>query len=65
MLSIALAIFIIYKGYHLTRKCLGGLMDESDLGLIKDIVNYLNSNRYEEWIDGEALIAAFKNLFKI
>ncbi|MEO5910098.1 MAG: cation diffusion facilitator family transporter [Pelobium sp.] len=51
LLSMAIAIFIIYNGYRLTRKSVGGLMDESDLGVIKDIVTYLNSNRNEEWID--------------
>lgn len=50
-LSIAIALFIIFNGYRLTRKSVGGLMDESDIQIIKEIVNYLNINRKEEWID--------------
>lgn len=51
LVSILIGIFIIYNGYRLTRKSVGGLMDESDLGVIKEIINYLNENRQEEWID--------------
>lgn len=50
-ISIALGFYIIYNGYRLTRKSVGGLMDESNLKVIKEITDFLNSNRKPEWID--------------
>ncbi|MBC7655527.1 MAG: cation transporter [Oligoflexus sp.] len=50
-LSIAIAFFIIYNGYRLTRKSIGGLMDESDVKVIQEIIAYLNINRKNDWID--------------
>jgi cation diffusion facilitator family transporter len=50
-ISIAIGLFIIYNGYRLTRKSVGGLMDESDESIIKEIIDYLNDNRKSEWID--------------
>jgi cation diffusion facilitator family transporter len=51
LISIALGIYIIFNGYKLTRKSVGGLMDESNIELVKDIVNILQANRAESWID--------------
>ncbi len=51
VISILIGFFIIYNGYRLTRKSVGGLMDESDLGVIKEIISFLNKNRRQEWID--------------
>ena len=50
-ISIAIGLFIIYNGYRLTRKSVGGLMDESDESVVKEIIDYLNDNRKSEWID--------------
>nr|MBC7612100.1 cation transporter [Pseudopedobacter sp.] len=50
-ISIAIGLFIIYNGYRLTRKSVGGLMDESDESVVKEIIDYLNVNRKSEWID--------------
>ncbi len=50
-ISIALGIFIIYNGYQLTRKSVGGLMDESDLIVIEQTITLLNKNRKDAWID--------------
>ena len=50
-ISILLGFYIIYNGYNLTRKSIGGLMDESDVGVVEEIISYLNKNRKEEWID--------------
>lgn len=51
LLSFVLAILILYNGYRLLRKSISGLMDESDLEVVEDIVTILNENRREEWID--------------
>lgn len=51
LISIALGFYIIYNGYKLTRKSVGGLMDESNLDIVKDIVSILQNNRADSWID--------------
>lgn len=50
-ISIALGLYIIYNGYKLTRKSVGGLMDESNLELVEDVIAALQTNRQESWID--------------
>ena len=51
VISFALGFYIIYNGYRLTRKSVGGLMDESNLEVVKEIIECLNKNRKSEWID--------------
>lgn len=51
LLSLALGMFIIYSGYKLLRKSVGGLMDESDAKIVEDVVNILQANRKDAWID--------------
>lgn len=51
VISLLLGIYIIYNGYRLTRKSVGGLMDESNVELVKDIVDILQRNRKDAWID--------------
>lgn len=50
-ISILLGLYIIYNGYRLTRKSVGGLMDESNLEVVKEIIDCLNDHRKSEWID--------------
>ncbi|AMS26285.1 cation diffusion facilitator family transporter [Bacteroidetes bacterium UKL13-3] len=42
---------IIFTGYNLVRKSLAGLMDEADESIIKGVIEVLNENRNENWID--------------
>lgn len=51
VISIALGFYILYHGYQLTRKSVGGLMDESNIELVAKIVDILQQNRQESWID--------------
>lgn len=51
VISILLGIYIIYSGYKLTRKSVGGLMDESNMELVNNIVKVLQKNRRSPWID--------------
>lgn len=50
-ISIALGLYIIYNGYRLTRKSVGGLMDEFNQEVVLELVDCLNNNRKPEWID--------------
>ncbi len=51
LLSILLGLYIIFHGYKLVRKSVGGLMDESDFSQVKDIVYILDKHRRDAWID--------------
>jgi len=51
VISILLGIYIVYSGYKLTRTSVGGLMDESNIGLVKTIVDIMQENRQDAWID--------------
>jgi cation diffusion facilitator family transporter len=45
------AFIIIYTGYRIIRSSVAGIMDEADIILLKNIVEHLNTNRRENWID--------------
>jgi len=51
VISVILGFYIVYNGYRLTRKSVGGLMDESNTELVKSIVGILQTNRKDPWID--------------
>ncbi|UKJ06103.1 cation diffusion facilitator family transporter [Solitalea lacus] len=51
ILSLIIGAYIIYSGYKLVRKFIAGLMDETDFELLDRVVDQLNTNRRNEWID--------------
>ncbi|WP_299568100.1 cation diffusion facilitator family transporter [uncultured Pedobacter sp.] len=51
VISVFIGIYVVYNGYKLTRKSVGGLMDESNLELVKEVVEALQQNRQASWID--------------
>ncbi|MFC0319674.1 MULTISPECIES: cation diffusion facilitator family transporter [Olivibacter] len=51
VLSLGLGFYILFSGYKLLRKSVGGLMDESDFELINQVVQILEENRKDSWID--------------
>ncbi|MCH7402986.1 cation diffusion facilitator family transporter [Belliella kenyensis] len=51
ILSILFSLYIVYSGYILVRKSVGGLMDEANPLAISHTVSVLNSERKPEWID--------------
>jgi len=51
VLAILVGLYIIVTGYKLVRKSVGGLMDETDIKVVTDVVKILNDKRREEWID--------------
>ncbi|MBP9874531.1 MAG: cation diffusion facilitator family transporter, partial [Haliscomenobacter sp.] len=44
-------LLIIYSGFGLVRQSIAGIMDEADYRLIRSIVNHLQQNRSENWVD--------------
>lgn len=51
ILSISMGLYIIYHGYILVRRSVGGLMDESDFKVVNHVISILNENRRDAWID--------------
>ncbi len=49
--SILLGLYIIYSGYKLVRRSVAGLMDESDVGIVENVIEILNTTRKDAWID--------------
>lgn len=51
ILSILVGGYIVFTGYKLVRKSVGGLMDEADFDVVTKVVQLLNDKRREAWID--------------
>lgn len=49
--AIVFGTVIIYTGYKILRKSIAGIMDEADIELLKKIVDLLNQNKRENWVD--------------
>jgi cation diffusion facilitator family transporter len=49
--AIGFAFFTMYTGYKIIRSSIAGIMDEADLKLLGKMVQVLDSNRRENWID--------------
>ena len=50
-LAIGISLFIMITGYHIIRRSIAGIMDEADEKLITEMVDLLNKNRQENWVD--------------
>lgn len=51
IVAILFALFIIYTGYNILRSSIAGIMDEADVKLLTRMVQMLNANRKENWVD--------------
>jgi cation diffusion facilitator family transporter len=51
VIAILFSIYILYAGYGLVRKSVGGLMDEADPTAVDATVKTINRNRKPNWID--------------
>lgn len=51
VVAIAFGGFIIYTGYKIVRRSLAGIMDEADMVLLCRMVDVLNANRQDGWVD--------------
>lgn len=50
-IALLFAIVIIVTGYRIIRSSIAGIMDEADLVLLKKMVEVLDKNRQENWVD--------------
>ncbi|KPM49396.1 cation diffusion facilitator family transporter [Jiulongibacter sediminis] len=51
ILALILAVIIIYNGYRIVKKSISGLMDELDEKTFVQLLEILNKNREDRWID--------------
>lgn len=51
VVAMLFAFIIIFTGYKIVRTSVAGIMDEADTGLIFKMVQILNENRREDWMD--------------
>lgn len=51
VVAIIFAAVILFTGYKIIRSSIAGMMDEADEDMIKEMVDLLNKNRKENWID--------------
>lgn len=49
--AVVFAIIILITGYKIIRSSIAGMMDEADEEMIREMVDLLNNNRKENWID--------------
>jgi cation diffusion facilitator family transporter len=49
--AILFGVYIIYTGYSIIRSSIAGIMDEADVKLLNRMVQVLNNNRRENWVD--------------
>ncbi len=49
--AFAVSCIILYNGYKIIRTSLAGIMDEADIVLLEELVEVVNKNRQENWID--------------
>ena len=50
-IALFFAVVIIVTGYRIIRSSIAGIMDEADLGLLKHMVEVLDKNKQENWVD--------------
>ncbi|MDZ4666677.1 MAG: cation diffusion facilitator family transporter [bacterium] len=51
LIALIMGMIILYTGYKLIRRALAGLMDETDMEVLEELLPVLNQNRKKEWID--------------
>ena len=51
IVAIGFGLFIIYTGYKILRVSLAGIMDEADMVLLERMVDVLEKNRHDNWVD--------------
>jgi cation diffusion facilitator family transporter len=51
VVAICFGVYIIYTGYKILRVSLAGIMDEADMELLEKMVDLLEKNRRDNWVD--------------
>ena len=51
VVAIGFGCFIVFTGYRILRASLAGIMDEADMELLEKMVDLLEKNRRDNWVD--------------
>ncbi len=51
LVALIFGFYIVWEGYKILRKSVGGIMDETDFKVIAQLMDILNKNREYNWID--------------
>ena len=51
IIALLLGGWVLYDGYKILRASLAGIMDEADMALLENVIEEINENRNEHWID--------------
>ena len=51
IIAILLGAWVVFDGYRILRASLAGIMDEADLALLENVIDEMNANRNDKWID--------------
>ncbi|MCB9046035.1 MAG: cation transporter [Chitinophagales bacterium] len=51
VVALIFSIVILITGYKVVRKSMSGIMDESDLKLLQEVIDLLQNNRKDDWVD--------------
>lgn len=51
LVAIIFGIIILWTGLRIVRRSVAGMMDEADMTLLEDLIDYLNNARREQWVD--------------
>jgi cation diffusion facilitator family transporter len=51
VIAILFSFLLMFTGYKIVRSSVAGIMDETDTELLKKMVEMLNANRRENWVD--------------
>jgi cation diffusion facilitator family transporter len=51
VISLILAVIIGVTGYRILRRSIAGMMDEADDQLLEQVVEHMNNNRLDAWVD--------------
>ncbi|MBC7863258.1 MAG: cation transporter [Bacteroidia bacterium] len=51
LVTILLGCWIIFTGFKLVRESVGNLLDEADMEVVNSLIEILNVNRKQNWID--------------
>ncbi len=51
LISLAIGFYMLYNGYKLSRRSVAALMDEADTHTVEELIDILNLNREDDWID--------------
>ncbi len=51
VVALCFAVIIMITGYKVLRKSISGIMDETDVVLLKEVIKVIQENRRPQWVD--------------